>query len=140
CQGSVATGTTSTGSFFGPVSTSPTATATTAAMSGRPHRNNVSRLKEFPSPTQLLMLRILYQSCRPLQDWTGRWSESSLSGHEAGLGLFSRCPGDDPVHQTRDTSRAVPAHICNGNGGLEHTKALVRNPLCKAGGLSFDVL
>ncbi len=67
-------------------------------------------------------------------------SESSLSGHEAGLGLFSRCPGDDPVHQTRDTSRAVPAHICNGNAGLEHTKALVRNPLCKAGGLSFDVL
>src|SRR5690606_9233694 len=37
-------------------------------------------------------------------------SESSLSGHEAGLGLFSRCPGDDPVHQTRDTSRAIPAH------------------------------
>src|SRR5690606_15338493 len=37
-----------------------------------------------------------------------RWvplSESSLSGHEAGLGLLSRCPGDDPVHQTRDTSR-----------------------------------
>src|SRR5690606_1654010 len=68
------------------------------------------------------------------------WSESSLSGHEAGLGLLSRCPGDDPVHQTRDTSRAVPAHICNGNAGLEHTKALVRNPLCKAGGLSFDVL
>src|SRR5690554_4525887 len=67
-------------------------------------------------------------------------SESSLSGHEAGLGLFSRCPGDDPVHQTRDTSRAVPAHICNGNAGLEHTKALVRNPLCKAGGLSFNVL
>src|SRR5690606_25928872 len=66
-----------------------------------------------------------------------RASESSLSGHEAGLGLFSRCPGDDPVHQTRDTSRAVPAHICNGNAGLEHTKALVRNPLCKAGGLSF---
>src|SRR5690606_19423614 len=78
--------------------------------------------------------------CRLCPDARRKKSESSLSGHEAGLGLLSRCPGDDPVHQTRDTSRAVPAHICNGNAGLEHTKALVRNPLCKAGGLSFDVL
>src|SRR5690606_12557669 len=77
-------------------------------------------------------------SGRPMSRQSPVPSESSLSGHEAGLGLLSRCPGDDPVHQTRDTSRAVPAHICNGNGGLEHTKPLVRYPLCQARCLSLD--
>src|SRR5690606_15322632 len=82
----------------------------------------------------------VYRFARLLTRRTRTESEPSLSAHEAGPGLFSRCPRADPVHPTRDTSRAVPAHICNGNAGLEHTKALVRNPLCKAGGLSFDVL
>src|SRR5690606_25698594 len=89
-------------------------------------------------------VQFLINECSPLKDVLQEninvLSESSLSGHEAGLGLLSRCPGDDPVHQTRDTSRAVPPHSCNGNGGLEHTKPLVRYPLCQARCLSLDVL
>src|SRR5690606_16028481 len=120
-------------------------TATALANSSRP-RSNRSLSKRTMGTTFVFRFkmnepRVQYSTTRGRPSTCGVIrSESSLSGHEAGLGLFSRCPGDDPVHQTRDTSRAVPAHICNGNAGLEHTKPLVRYPLCQARCLSLDVL